>query len=954
MQERTCASPFSDAVHVQDGGGVEQLHLGNVCHVCGIIADVSHIGGSHDAAHRHQFIHLDVTGLVHVTHHAVGLTGACTLAPAAAADEQLTTILDSGVVLHQEVVDGFGCQIGHHGGQDVVVLLIRQQDVVGDGIGVILAGSPHSAQQVVHVLQDLLRGLILPLGRGGVRTIAGSSGLGDIGVVQQAGGAVVLEAGVDVGIHVLVVGQADAVLQQLIQAAADEVGALHVHEVHTQSCAEQMCLVCALCHISLNDGSTVGTACAHSTGAGAAGDAVSHVHGGDVIDPAAAGLDGDIAGIGDAGEGLADQRVTLFQLTGQECATRRNACCVHGKRRAGRRNTAQLRGKHTGIESADILEICHILFLLLHVLTGENDQLGHAVCVCRASPLAAGQLHGVGAVLFGFKAAYDGIRVRTILDDADVHRTATLGRAFLAQHVDAAALEYAACITGGVCTGVLVDVGQGRAHLAACNTHKLVCGDAGALHQDDSTVRVIHQGHAKGQRFFCAYRAGDNNHIGLACVGTGKAVVHFRANDLRVELRKCHRSSLLMLVRVECVICGLRFLAGCFISGAAGTVCRVGSTVLRGLVDACQQCVHAVFLAGVSIGRRLVRLLCLLRQSLYQRGHGVQDSVQLGIHAVFCRFFCRCRRDAVLGGGSFGHRRLSVLCGCGVRRRCGFSFRRGRLGSRCGLLFGFVHCGSFLRRCGGTVLNGNQMPCAPSGHDGNMVPSDIGLAVSCAVRHVAAPVAAGYLPCHAILHVGDQTGVLQVKVGDQIIALPADVLRVALGVKGMVFRRQAFRRVILGHILALKAGNCRRVEHIFRAALHLHKAVRVAVKAQLPGKVFLLAYACNGHVVADEEAFRRSGHVFADFTAVIGNQGASPPKNGYKKTRCCLHRVRFRFGGHGKRSPSPDIFHPRPACAAGRWQRSWVPRRPGRCGSVPTAGTEQATWHGPVLCRGRL
>lgn len=84
---------------------------------------------------------------------------------------------------------------------------------------------------------------------------------------------------------------------------------------------------------------------------------VGHVHGGDVVHPAAAGLDGDIAGIGDAGEGLADQRVTLFQLTGQECATRRNACCVHGKRRAGRRNTAQLRGKHTGIEIADILEI---------------------------------------------------------------------------------------------------------------------------------------------------------------------------------------------------------------------------------------------------------------------------------------------------------------------------------------------------------------------------------------------------------------------------------------------------------------------------------------------------------------------------------------------------------------------------------------------------------------------
>ena len=56
-----------------------------------------------------------------------------------------------------------------------------------------------------------------------------------LGVVHQAGGAVILKAGVDVGVHVLVVGQADAVLQKLVKAAADEVGALHVHEVHAQS-----------------------------------------------------------------------------------------------------------------------------------------------------------------------------------------------------------------------------------------------------------------------------------------------------------------------------------------------------------------------------------------------------------------------------------------------------------------------------------------------------------------------------------------------------------------------------------------------------------------------------------------------------------------------------------------------------------------------------------------------
>ena len=56
------------------------------------------------------------------------------------------------------------------------------------------------------------------------------------------------------------------------------------------------------------------------------------------------------------------------------------------------------------------------------------------------------------------------------------------------------------------------------------------------------------------------------------------------------------------------------------------------------------------------------------------------------------------------------------------------------------------------------------------------------------------------------------------KVSDKIIALLVNILCVALGVKGVIFRHQAFRRMILGYIFTLRTGNCCRVEHIFRAA----------------------------------------------------------------------------------------------------------------------------------------
>lgn len=68
--------------------------------------------------------------------------------------------------------------------------------------------------------------------------------------------------------------------------------------------------------------------------------------------------------IGKAGQRLADQRIALLQLAHQKGAAGSDTCSVHGGDTA-LGGTAHLGGKHTGIKSADILEVTHVLLYLL-------------------------------------------------------------------------------------------------------------------------------------------------------------------------------------------------------------------------------------------------------------------------------------------------------------------------------------------------------------------------------------------------------------------------------------------------------------------------------------------------------------------------------------------------------------------------------------------------------------
>ena len=243
----------------------------------------------------HQLVRLDKAAVVDVHHHAVAARSTSALDPAGWNDLQIHAVVCGHVVLLQEVVDGLSAQVAHHSGGDVAVLLVGDQNVIGDTGLIVLVGSPHGSDGAVDVRQDLLGGLVCELG-GGAGAGGCRGGLGDIGVVDQAGGGVLVKAHVGVLIHVLVVCQTDAVLKHLVEAAANEVCALHIHEHHTQGSRKDMGLERTLAHAGLHHRDAVGTAAIDGRSAGAACHTVGHGHGRDVIHPAAAYLDGEYHG----------------------------------------------------------------------------------------------------------------------------------------------------------------------------------------------------------------------------------------------------------------------------------------------------------------------------------------------------------------------------------------------------------------------------------------------------------------------------------------------------------------------------------------------------------------------------------------------------------------------------------------------------------------------------------
>ena len=105
--------------------------------------------------------------------------------------------------------------------------------------------------------------------------------------------------------------------------------------------------------------------------------------------------------------------------------------------------------------------------------------------------------------------------------------------------------------------------------------------------------------------------------------------------------------------------------------------------------------------------------------------------------------------------------------------------------------------------------------------------------------------------------------------------------------------------------------------------------------------------------MADEEALRGLGHVFADFTAVIGNQGASPPKMGYKNTGAVCIVFVSGLAVTVSAPPALMIFIPGQLLPLEGGKGLGYLVAQGGAVAFPLPVLRQPTWHGPVLCRGR-
>ena len=217
--------------------------------------------------------------------------------------------------------------------------------MIRNRVEVVGSARPGCEDRVVDHLQDLVRGSGRP-GLGGV-------GDHDVRVVDQAGGAVLRKADVDVLVHVLVISHAKAVTEQGVDVAAGHVALLHVDPENTGSGVDRVGLPEILAEVGLDHRDAVSGAGTDHAFAGASGEAVAHIHRGHELSPAAADADRDVSGIGEAGQRGADQHVSLFELGGQESLTGCDTGSVHRERLG--------RSGH-GVEggSTNILK-CHVL-----------------------------------------------------------------------------------------------------------------------------------------------------------------------------------------------------------------------------------------------------------------------------------------------------------------------------------------------------------------------------------------------------------------------------------------------------------------------------------------------------------------------------------------------------------------------------------------------------------------
>ena len=200
-----------------NAGRIQESHFRELRDVGDLDVHLGEFGGL--ALQGHGQVEADAVLAVHVDDHAVGTGGAGAQAPLARGDDQLSALLGGQVVLQDVGQDGALGVVGHLAGHQLAVLPDRHEDVVRQGVAGTVVLLPDGGNRRIDVVQDLVGGLVLPLGA--VGGAPGGGGAQDAGRVAQAGGGDLVEAAVDAAVQDLVEVQADALVQEGFRVAAD-------------------------------------------------------------------------------------------------------------------------------------------------------------------------------------------------------------------------------------------------------------------------------------------------------------------------------------------------------------------------------------------------------------------------------------------------------------------------------------------------------------------------------------------------------------------------------------------------------------------------------------------------------------------------------------------------------------------------------------------------------------
>ena len=146
-------------------------------------------------------------------------------------------------------------------------------------------------------------------------------------------------------------------------------------------------------------------------------------------------------------------------------------------------------------------------------------------------PLAVGQFHRLPLICRCLKASDNTSWDCIIGHSPDIHLSTQFRRPYVAQHVDASALEYAHCLIRPIFPSGLRKIGGRALKLPGGNTNKISCLTA-LPKGNHFTVCIVYQGKSECYRIVPSQRMGIHYHIRLSGIITCISMCHVLPNNL--------------------------------------------------------------------------------------------------------------------------------------------------------------------------------------------------------------------------------------------------------------------------------------------------------------------------------------------------------------------------------------------------------------------------------------